>query len=106
MTQVSEFKAQIQTLKRELNRTRHGLAQGELADVQALTREMQGLSARVASLPPDQARPVLHDLVGLFDELSRLGDEMSAQRDRLKGELEKLSVNHRAAHAYGGGTGR
>lgn len=71
MTQIAEFKAQIQTLKRELNRTRHGLAQGELADVQALTREMQGLSARLASLAPDRARPVLHDLVGLFDELAR-----------------------------------
>lgn len=106
MTQESEFKSQIQVLKRELNRTRHGLAQGELADVQVLTREIQGLSARVASLPPDQARRVLHELVGLFDELSRLGDEMKTQRDRLKGELEKLSVNHRAAHAYGGNTTR
>ncbi len=106
MTQIAEFKSQIQALKREINRTRHGLAQGELADVQVLTRELQGLSARVASLPPDQARPVLHDLVGLFDELSRLGEEMSARRDRLKSELEKLSVNHRAAHAYGGSTTR
>ena len=49
---------------------------------------------------------MLHDLVGLFDELARLGDEMSARRDRLKGELEKLSVNHRAAHAYGGSGSR
>lgn len=31
---------------------------------------------------------------------------MSARRDRLKGELEKLSVNHRAAHAYGGSGSR
>jgi flagellar L-ring protein precursor FlgH len=30
----------------------------------------------------------MRDLIGLFDELSRLGDEMSIQRDHLKSEIE------------------
>ena len=106
MTQTAELKTRIDTIQGRLARLRHGGARGEPVDVGDLTREIQAMSNRLVSVPAAAARPLCRDLMVLFDELDRLGRDMTAHRDAIKRELEKLSVNQRAAQAYGGGTNR
>lgn len=97
------FDKRLGDVRGKLNAVRTDLASGRLVDAAPLVVEVQALCRDIANVPQSSARPLLNELIALYDEIERLSGAMKAQQDEIKKRLADLAASRKAAKAYAGG---
>ena len=73
---------------------------GDFVDLGGLDDRVGRLCAAIKQLPRDQGRGFERPLLGLVDDLTRLTDELTGQRDKVRQTLTGTSSHQQAASAY------
>lgn len=101
MNSLAEARTAIAGVKRGIAIARDLMARGAAVDVTPLMPELDRLVDAIAGLPRDSALELKNELINLYSELDRFGEELSQAHEALARQLKGLSAGARAANAYG-----
>ncbi len=101
MTSLAEARDAIADVKRGIAVARDLLVRGAEVDVSPVMPGLDRLVETISSLPRETALELKTELINLYSELDRFGEELNEAHEALAKQLKGLSAGTRAAHAYG-----
>jgi hypothetical protein len=101
MNSLVEARAAIADVKLGIAVARDLLVRGAEVDIAPLMPELDRLVNAIAGLPRETAIELKNELINLYSELDRFGEDLSEAHEALAKQLKGLSAGTRAASAYG-----
>ncbi|MBI4183071.1 MAG: hypothetical protein HY521_03620 [Proteobacteria bacterium] len=101
MSPADEARRLLDQAGAQVDKARGLIEQGEGVDLAPMEARITELCAAIAALGEAEARALRPALVGLLDEVTRLGEELKRRHRDLGTELQGLAERTRAATAYG-----
>lgn len=101
MSALTDARASIADVTRQLNAVAAALTRGDVVNVDSLDTAIQMLCQITAALPRETGRQLKGELLALYQDLDRLEREMRSAHEALALQLRGLSRGTQATQAYG-----
>ena len=100
-TPISQMKRRLEAAANVVNEARLAVDRGNDVDLSGLEREVEGICAGLAEIPPTSAGSLKPALVALLDDLDKLTETLSQAHGKLSKDMGALGQRRRATKAYG-----
>jgi hypothetical protein len=100
MKTSAEIRSALDATTSELDATRRKLKVGHPFDISDLASRVETICGAIEGLPVAERRPFEQPIVSLIDELNKLTEALTRQRDGLAKGLQSISVGEQASKAY------
>lgn len=100
MKSSSEIRSAINATTSQLDAVRRMLSVGHPFDISDLADRVEVICTAIEHLPADDRRGFEQPIVGLIDELNKLTEALTRQRDGLAKGLQSIAAGEKASRAY------
>jgi hypothetical protein len=101
LTDITHVEDQLQEATVAVDAAGTLIGQGQSIDLIGLERHVNQICATIGELPATQCANLNPALIMLIDGLNSLTRKLSAQHERVAGQLQGLSSHRKASSAYG-----
>jgi len=104
MKSSAEIRSAINATTSQLDAVRRMLSVGHPFDISDLADRVEIICTAIEGLPAEERRGFEPPIVGLIDELNKLTEALTRQRDGLAKGLQSIAAGTKASKAYGQAT--
>lgn len=101
MSELETIKQRIAVLSNVIGSLRETLAASEDIDLAGVDTTIKEIVADISGLPEEERRSLRDPLIALYDDVSRLEEDIKCRHGQLAKDMESLSTRRRATSAYG-----